>query len=108
MRLAGLRRIGVQWQLQPWDSTIAAAKMAEQDYEIWSVTVPYLSAGELMIFYFDSAQIPVPNRMNWNSRETDAWLEEARRGTSPEARANIEAALGPWRRSPALANPRRL
>ena len=25
-----LRKIGVQWQLQPWDSTIAAAKMGEQ------------------------------------------------------------------------------
>ncbi|XSC41835.1 ABC transporter substrate-binding protein [Bradyrhizobium sp. RDT10] len=50
-----LRRIGVQWQLQPWDSTIASAKMAEQDYEIWSVTVPYLSAGDLMNIYFDSA-----------------------------------------------------
>jgi peptide/nickel transport system substrate-binding protein len=35
-----LRKIGVHWQLQPWDSTIASVKMAEQDYEIWSVTVP--------------------------------------------------------------------
>ncbi len=35
-------RIGVHWQIQAWDSTIAAVKMAEQDYEIWSVTVPYL------------------------------------------------------------------
>ena len=32
--------------------------MAEQDYEIWSVTVPYLSAGDLMNIYFDSAQHP--------------------------------------------------
>jgi peptide/nickel transport system substrate-binding protein len=32
-----------------------AVKMAEQDYEIWSVTVPYLSAGDLMNIYFDSA-----------------------------------------------------
>ena len=36
-----MRKIGVRWQIQPWDSTIAAAKMAEQDW-IWSVTVPYL------------------------------------------------------------------
>ena len=49
-----LRKIGVHWQLQPWDSTIAPVKMAEQDYEIWSVTVPYLSAGDLMNIYFDS------------------------------------------------------
>ena len=30
------------------------SKMAEQDYEIWSVTVPYLSAGDLMNIYFNS------------------------------------------------------
>jgi hypothetical protein len=40
----------------------------EQDYEIWSVTVPYLSAGDLMNIYFDSANIPTPNRMNWKGR----------------------------------------
>ena len=48
-----MRKIGVHWQIQPWDSTIASVKMAEQDYEIWSVTVPYLSAGDLMNIYFD-------------------------------------------------------
>ena len=69
-----MRKIGVDWQLQPWDSTIAAAKMAEQDYEIWSVTVPYLSAGDLMNIYFDSRNIPTPNRMNWKDAETDEWL----------------------------------
>jgi ABC-type transport system substrate-binding protein len=53
-----LRKIGIDWRLHPWDSTIAAAKMAEQDYEIWSVTVPYLSAGDLMSIYFDFAEHP--------------------------------------------------
>ena len=73
-----LRRIGVRWQLQPWDSTIASVKMAEQDYEIWSVTVPYLSAGDLMNIYFDSRNIPTPNRMNWKDAETDEWLKLGR------------------------------
>jgi len=73
-----LRRIGVRWQLQPWDSTIASVKMAEQDYEIWSVTVPYLSAGDLMNIYFDSRNIPTPNRMNWKDAETDDWLKQGR------------------------------
>jgi peptide/nickel transport system substrate-binding protein len=73
-----LRRIGVMWQLQPWDSTIAPLKMAEQDYEIWSVTVPYLSAGDLMNIYFDSRNIPTPNRMNWKDAETDDWLRLGR------------------------------
>jgi peptide/nickel transport system substrate-binding protein len=39
--------------------------------------VPYLSAGELMNFYFDSKQIPVPNRMNWKDAETDEWIARA-------------------------------
>jgi peptide/nickel transport system substrate-binding protein len=73
-----LRKIGVDWRLNPWDSTIASVKMAEQDYEIWSVTVPYLSAGDLMNIYFDSANIPTPNRMNWKDAETDAWLKQGR------------------------------
>ena len=59
----------------PWDSTIASAKMAEQDYEIWSVTVPYLSAGDLMNIYFDFGNIPTPNRMNWKDAETDRLAE---------------------------------
>ncbi|MBM3646222.1 MAG: ABC transporter substrate-binding protein [Alphaproteobacteria bacterium] len=86
-----LRRIGVQWQLQPWDSTIAAAKMAEQDYEIWSVTVPYLSAGDLMNIYFDSRNIPTPNRMNWKDAETDEWLRLGRAALTPADRAKYYA-----------------
>src|SRR5207344_1663370 len=73
-----LRKIGVDWRLNPWDSTISSVKMAEQDYEIWSVTVPYLSAGDLMNIYFNSKNIPTPNRMNWKDAETDEWLRAGR------------------------------
>jgi peptide/nickel transport system substrate-binding protein len=86
-----LRKIGVAWQLQPWDSTIAAAKMAEQDYEIWSVTVPYLSAGDLMNIYFDSKNIPTPNRMNWKDAETDEWLRQGRMALTAGERARFYA-----------------
>ena len=86
-----LRKIGVDWRLQPWDSTISPVKMAEQDYEIWSVTVPYLSAGDLMNIYFDSANIPTPNRMNWKDAETDAWLKQGRAALTPEERARAYA-----------------
>jgi len=82
-----LRKIGVDWRLQAWDSTIAAAKMAEQDYEIWSVTVPYLSAGDLMNIYFDSRNIPTPNRMNWKDAETDQWLALGRTSLTSADRA---------------------
>jgi peptide/nickel transport system substrate-binding protein len=86
-----LRKVGVDWRLQPWDSTIAAAKMAEQDYEIWSVTVPYLSAGDLMSIYFDSKNIPTPNRMNWKDEHTDKWLSLGRAALTSADRAKAYA-----------------
>jgi len=73
-----MRKIGVDWKVQGWDSTIAFAKMNEPDYELWTVTFPYLSAGDLMNFYFDSKNIPAPNRMNWNDPDTDKWLKAGR------------------------------
>jgi peptide/nickel transport system substrate-binding protein len=66
-------------------------KMMEQDYEIWSVTVPYLSAGDLMNIYFDSANIPTPNRMNWKDAETDAWLKQGRSALTEADRAKYYA-----------------
>jgi peptide/nickel transport system substrate-binding protein len=86
-----LRKIGVDWRLNPWDSTIAPVKMAEQDYEIWSVTVPYLSAGDLMNIYFDSHNIPTPNRMNWKDAETDEWLKLGRAALTEPDRAKYYA-----------------
>src|SRR5262245_49674524 len=82
-----LRKIGVDWRLQAWDSTIAPLKMAEQDYEIWSVTVPYMSAGDLMNIYFDSKNIPTPNRMNWKNEQTDQWLTQGRTALNATDRA---------------------
>jgi len=82
-----LRRVGVDWRLQVWDATIAAVKMGEQDYEVWSVTVPYVSAGDLMSLYFDSRNIPTPNRMNWKNEQTDAWLRAGKAALTPQDRA---------------------
>ncbi len=86
-----MRKIGVHWQIQAWDSTIASVKMAEQDYEIWSVTVPYLSAGDLMNIYFNSENIPTPNRMNWKDAETDEWLKLGRSALTEADRAKYYA-----------------
>src|SRR4029453_15543841 len=90
-----LRKIGVDWRPHPWASTIASVKMAEQDYEIWSVTVPYLSAGDLMNIYFDSANIPTPNRMNWKDAETDGWLKQGRSALTEADRAKYYAVVQP-------------
>jgi len=82
-----LRKAGIDWRIQAWDATIAPVKMAEQDYELWSVTVPYLTAGDLMSLYFDSRNIPTPNRMNWKDPQTDQWLAAGKGALTPEARA---------------------
>ena len=74
-----MRKIGIDWKVQGFDSTIAFAKMGEQDYDLWTVTFPYMSAGDLLNFYFDSKNMPAPNRMNWNDPQTDDSCARARR-----------------------------
>ena len=82
-----MRKIGVDWKIIGYDSTIAPSEMAKQDYELWTVTVPYLSAGELMNIYFNSRNIPTPNRMNWKDPETDEWLRAGRAALTEADRA---------------------
>ncbi len=88
-----MRKIGVDWRLHPWDSTIAAARMGEQDYEIWTVTVPYLAAGDLMNIYFNSLNIPTPNRMNYKDEETDRLLAAGRMALTDQDRSKAYAAV---------------
>src|SRR5713226_10193454 len=82
-----MRKIGIDWKIVGFDSTIAPAEMAKQDYELWTVTVPYLSAGDLMNIYFDSKNMPAPNRMNWNDPQTDEYLRKGKASLSDADRA---------------------
>lgn len=82
-----MRKIGVDWKIVALDSTIMPAKLSGQDFDMWTVTVPYLSAGELMNFYFDSAQIPVPNRMNYKDAQTDEAIRLGRTALNDADRA---------------------
>ncbi|TWT12927.1 ABC transporter substrate-binding protein [Reyranella sp. CPCC 100927] len=82
-----MRKIGVDWKIIGYDSTIAPAKMAEQEYELWTVTFPYMSSGDLLNFYFDSRNIPAPNRMNWKDAQTDEWLKLGRAALTDADRA---------------------
>jgi len=86
-----MRKIGVDWRITALDSTIMPAKLSGQDFDLWTVTVPYLSAGELMNFYFDSAQIPVPNRMNYKDAQVDEWMRQGRVATTDADRAKAYA-----------------
>ncbi|MBV9833934.1 MAG: ABC transporter substrate-binding protein [Alphaproteobacteria bacterium] len=82
-----MRKIGVDWQIQGFDSTIAFQKMSEQDYDLWTVTFPYMSSGDLLNFYFDSKNVPAPNRMNWKDAQTDEWLKLGRSSLNDADRA---------------------
>jgi peptide/nickel transport system substrate-binding protein len=82
-----MRKIGVDWKITALESSIMPGKLQGQDFDLWTVTVPYLSAGELMIFYFDSAQIPVPNRMNWKDAATDAAILKGKTALNAADRA---------------------
>lgn len=88
-----LRKVGVAWKITALDSTIMPAKLTGQDFDLWTVTVPYLSAGELMNFYFDSNNIPVPNRMNYKDAETDELLRLGRIATNDADRAKAFGAV---------------
>jgi peptide/nickel transport system substrate-binding protein len=69
------RKIGVDLQIQMWDGTIVFSKLAQQDYDIWSIAYPYASVGDAALLYWHSKNVPTPNRMNWKDKETDEWLE---------------------------------
>jgi peptide/nickel transport system substrate-binding protein len=86
-----MRKIGIDWKIVGFDSTIAPAEMAKQDYELWTVTFPYMSAGDLLNFYFDSRNRPAPNRMNWNDPQTDEYLRKGKASLSDADRAKYYA-----------------
>ena len=69
------RKIGVDLQIQMWDGTIVFSKLAQQDYDIWSIAYPYASVGDAANLYWHSKNVPTPNRMNWKDKETDEWLD---------------------------------
>lgn len=82
-----MRKIGIDWQITALESGIMPARLQGQDFDLWTVTVPYLSAGELMNFYFESSQIPAPNRMNWKDAATDAAILKGRTALNPTDRS---------------------
>ena len=86
-----MRKIGIDWKIVGFDSTIAPAEMAKQDFELWTVTFPYISSGDLLNFYFDSKNMPAPNRMNWNDAKTDEYLKMGRAALTDADRAKYYA-----------------
>lgn len=76
------RTVGIDIKIQTWDPTVFFQKIAQQDYDIWTLSVPYTSAGDQMYLYYHSRNRPVPNRMMWADEETDRLLDAGRTATS--------------------------
>ena len=82
-----LRKVGIDLQIQLFDSTVAWGKLATQEFDMFAMSYPYVSAGDALNLYFRSANVPTPNRVNWKDPETDAWLEEGSTALTDKDRA---------------------
>ncbi|WP_028355448.1 ABC transporter substrate-binding protein [Bordetella petrii] len=74
---ADLRRVGIDLQVQLWDNTAVWGKLATQEFDAFIMNLPYITVTEWVNFYFRSVQMPTPNRMNWNNKDTDAYAAQA-------------------------------
>lgn len=81
-----LRKVGVDMKVELYDATIVWGKLKTQDFDLFQMDYPYLSAGDAMNLYFLSANMPTPNRMNWNDPETDRLIKAGNGAVTAEAR----------------------
>ncbi|WP_206338595.1 ABC transporter substrate-binding protein [Antarcticimicrobium sediminis] len=84
---ADLLKVGIELQIEPMDSTVYWGKSATDEFEMYVMGYPYISAGDALNLYFRSANIPTPNRMNWNDPETDELLVAGSQATNETDRA---------------------
>lgn len=84
---ADLLEIGVDMQIQAFDATVAWGKMATQEFDMFGMSYPYVSAGDALNLYFRSANMPTPNRMNWDDAETDELLQAGKTALNAQERA---------------------
>ena len=88
-----LRKVGIDLQIQLFDSTVAWGKLATQEFDAFGMSFPYVSAGDALNLYFRSANTPTPNRMNWKDKETDELLDKGSTATDAATRAAAYAAV---------------
>ncbi|MEQ8397449.1 ABC transporter substrate-binding protein [Thalassobaculum sp.] len=81
-----MRKVGADLEIQVFDATVIWGKLKTQDFDMFTMSYPYVSAGDAMNLYFPSENRPTPNRVNWADDNTDKWLSEGRAALTPEAR----------------------
>lgn len=86
-----LRKVGIDLQIQLFDSTVAWGKLATQEFDAFGMSFPYVSAGDALNLYFRSANTPTPNRMNWKDKETDELLDRGSQALDDKTRSEAYA-----------------
>lgn len=84
---AELLKVGIAMEIQAFDATVAWGKLATQEFDMFGMSFPYVSAGDALNLYFRSQNTPTPNRMNWIDAKTDELLQTGKTATSDEVRA---------------------
>ena len=82
-----LRKIGVDLRIQLFDATVAWGKLATQEFDLFGMSFPYITAGDALNLYFRSTNAPTPNRMNWKDAETDRLLQSGMTAVDATQRA---------------------
>ncbi len=82
---ADLLKIGVAMEIEAFDATVAWGKLATQEFDMFGMSFPYITAGETLNLYFRSQNVPTPNRMNWIDERTDELLRTGMAATDQEA-----------------------
>jgi peptide/nickel transport system substrate-binding protein len=83
-----LRKIGVDMRVQLFDATVAWGKLATQEFDMFGMSFPYITAGDALNLYFRSGNAPTPNRMNWKDAKTDELLNRGMTATDMAVRAS--------------------
>jgi peptide/nickel transport system substrate-binding protein len=83
-----LRKVGIDMKVQLFDATVGWGKLATQEFDVFSMSFPYISAGDALNLYFRSGNVPTPNRMNWKDAKTDALLDKGMAAVSDADRAS--------------------
>lgn len=82
-----LRKAGIDLAVELFDNTAIWGKLREQTYDLYQMDYPYLNAGDALNLYFLSESVPSPNRMMWESKETDALIAAGNKAKSDADRA---------------------
>lgn len=90
---ANLRKVGIDMRIQLWDNTAVWGKLATQEFDAFIMNLPYITVSEWANFYFRSTQMPTPNRMNWDDKQTDELAAQASAATTEAQRKEATSAL---------------